>query len=94
MKFFICSNKIQLFLKFSSDLFQNEDENFPSLHDMYKNVSLVFCNSHFSEASVNAHVPALVEIGGIQVKDKPNPLPKVCICGATLASLDLLSKII
>ncbi|XP_013100181.1 UDP-glucosyltransferase 2 [Stomoxys calcitrans] len=52
------------------------DGSFPSLSDMKKNVSLVFCNSHFSEGPVRPNVPAVVEIGGIQVKDKPDPLPK------------------
>uniref|UniRef100_A0A1I8PI82 UDP-glycosyltransferases domain-containing protein n=1 Tax=Stomoxys calcitrans TaxID=35570 RepID=A0A1I8PI82_STOCA len=59
-----------------NDIFQDEDDSFPTLDEMYKNVSLVFCNSHFSEASIKAQVPAVVEIGGIQVKEKPNRLPE------------------
>ncbi|KAL5291880.1 hypothetical protein ACFFRR_010948 [Megaselia abdita] len=50
----------------------------PSFDDMRKNVSLVFCNSHFSEGPIRPNVPAIVEIGGIQIKDKPDPLePKL-----------------
>ncbi|XP_037806550.1 UDP-glucosyltransferase 2-like [Lucilia sericata] len=52
------------------------DGSFPTLSDMEKNVSLVFCNSHFTEGSVRPNVPAVVEIGGIQVKNKPEPLPQ------------------
>ncbi|XP_075152431.1 UDP-glycosyltransferase UGT5-like [Haematobia irritans] len=62
--------------KVYNKLFPNDDGNFPSMWDMQKNVSLVFCNSHFTEGPVRPNVPAVVEIGGIQVKDKPDPLPK------------------
>ncbi|XP_061391071.1 UDP-glucosyltransferase 2-like [Musca vetustissima] len=57
------------------ELFPN-DGNFPTLKDMMKNVSLVLVNGHFSEGPIRPNVPALVEIGGIQVKDVPDPLPK------------------
>ncbi|XP_061391167.1 UDP-glucosyltransferase 2-like [Musca vetustissima] len=61
--------------RFYSELFPN-DGNFPTLKDMMKNVSLVLVNGHFSEGPIRPNVPALVEIGGIQVKDVPDPLPK------------------
>ncbi|KAM7351747.1 UDP-glycosyltransferase UGT5-like [Cochliomyia hominivorax] len=60
---------------FYNNLFPN-DGSFPSLSDMEKNVSLIFINGHFSEGPIRPNVPAIVEIGGIQVKDKPEPLPK------------------
>lgn len=44
---------------------------------MLKNVSLILTCSHFSGGIIRPNVPAIVEIGGIQVKPKPNPLPKV-----------------
>ncbi|KAH8279583.1 hypothetical protein KR018_003410, partial [Drosophila ironensis] len=53
------------------------EKDFPSLDKMRKNISLAFVNCHLiSEGPVRPMVPALVEIGGIQVKDTPNPLPK------------------
>lgn len=59
-----------------SELFPN-DGSFPTLSDMEKNVSVIFCNGHFSEGTIRAHVPAVVEIGGIQIKDTPDQLPAV-----------------
>lgn len=48
-----------------------------SFDEALKNVSLVFCNSHaISEGPLRPNVPGIVEIGGIQIKDKPEPLPK------------------
>ncbi|XP_004524829.1 UDP-glucuronosyltransferase 1-6 [Ceratitis capitata] len=44
--------------------------------EMKKNVSLIFVNSHFSEGPIRPLVPGMVEIGGIQIKEKPDPLPK------------------
>ncbi|XP_017858671.1 PREDICTED: UDP-glucuronosyltransferase 2B9 [Drosophila arizonae] len=42
-----------------------------------QNISLAFCSSHgISEGPIRPNVPALVEIGGIQIKDKPDPLPQ------------------
>lgn len=52
-------------------------KNFPTFDEVRKNVSLILVNSHFSEGIVRPHLPNLVEIGGIQIKSKPNPLPKV-----------------
>uniref|UniRef100_A0A6P4FPJ5 UDP-glucuronosyltransferase 1-6-like n=1 Tax=Drosophila rhopaloa TaxID=1041015 RepID=A0A6P4FPJ5_DRORH len=53
------------------------EKNQPSLNDLRKNISVVFVGSHLnSEGPIRALVPAIIEIGGIQVKDKPNPLPK------------------
>ncbi|XP_055374507.1 uncharacterized protein LOC129607504 [Condylostylus longicornis] len=48
---------------------------YPSYTEVLKNVSLVLINNHFSEGLIRANVPAFVEIGGIQVKSKPDPLP-------------------
>ena len=50
-------------------------DKYPSLDSMVKNVSLVFTAHHFSEGPIRPNVPAMVEIGGIQIKD--NPLPEV-----------------
>ncbi|XP_055914356.1 UDP-glycosyltransferase UGT5-like [Eupeodes corollae] len=51
-------------------------EKYPSYEDMLKNISLVFTNYHFSQGSIRPYVPGLIEIGGIQIKDKLSPLPE------------------
>lgn len=52
-------------------------ENYPTLDEVLKNVSLIMTNSHFSEGFVRPSLPNLIEIGGIQNKEIPDPLPKV-----------------
>lgn len=49
---------------------------YPSYADMKKNVSLVLINHHFSQGPVRPLPPGMVEIGGIQIKEKPDPLPE------------------
>ncbi|XP_041449688.1 UDP-glycosyltransferase UGT5 [Drosophila obscura] len=54
-----------------------DDKSMPSLEKAMKNVSLVFCNSHgISEGPIRPNVPAVIEIGGIQVKSKADALPE------------------
>ncbi|KAH8246393.1 hypothetical protein KR038_009947, partial [Drosophila bunnanda] len=54
-----------------------EGKDQPDLYELRKNISMVFVNSHLiSEGPIRPLVPGLVEIGGIQVKDKADPLPK------------------
>jgi len=49
----------------------------PEYTDILRNTSLVFFCSHAaSEGPIRPSVPAAIEIGGIQIKDKPDPLPK------------------
>uniref|UniRef100_A0A1B0A5W0 UDP-glycosyltransferases domain-containing protein n=1 Tax=Glossina pallidipes TaxID=7398 RepID=A0A1B0A5W0_GLOPL len=60
---------------FYNQVFPN-DGIFPTYQEMKNNVSLIFCNSHFTEGPIRPNVPAIIEIGGIQVKDKPDPLPE------------------
>lgn len=55
--------------------------NFPpdkyrSYDDTLRNVSMVFAVHHFSEGPIRPNVPGIVEIGGIHLKEKPDPLPK------------------
>ncbi|KAM8717118.1 hypothetical protein ACLKA7_003913 [Drosophila subpalustris] len=48
-----------------------------SFQDMKRNISMIFTNSHsISEGPIRPLVPASVEIGGIQIKDKADPLPE------------------
>uniref|UniRef100_A0A182WES9 UDP-glucuronosyltransferase n=1 Tax=Anopheles minimus TaxID=112268 RepID=A0A182WES9_9DIPT len=49
---------------------------YPPYEAIRKNVSLVFLNHHFTKGSPRPYVPAMVEVGGLQIKDKPSPLPE------------------
>ncbi|KAH8362650.1 hypothetical protein KR200_008371, partial [Drosophila serrata] len=54
-----------------------EGKDQPTLYDLRKNISMAFVNIHLiSEGPIRPMVPGMVEVGGIQVKDKPDPLPK------------------
>lgn len=68
---------------FHFEQFYNEHfgkiENFPTFDDVKKNVSLIFTNTHFTEGTIRPGLPNLIEIGGVHIKDNPNPLPKVDI---------------
>ncbi|KAG4078607.1 hypothetical protein HA402_011366 [Bradysia odoriphaga] len=50
-------------------------QNYPSYRDVKRNVSLVFVGHHFSQGAIRPNVPNLIEIGGIQIKSQPDPLP-------------------
>ncbi|CAD7087501.1 unnamed protein product [Hermetia illucens] len=51
-------------------------DKYPPLSDMFKNVSLILQTTHFSEGVIRPEIPALIPIGGIQAKQKPDLLPK------------------
>uniref|UniRef100_A0A6P4G225 UDP-glucuronosyltransferase 2B17-like n=1 Tax=Drosophila rhopaloa TaxID=1041015 RepID=A0A6P4G225_DRORH len=54
-----------------------DDPNMPEYSEMLKNTSLIFFASHAaSEGPIRPNVPAAIEIGGIQIKDTPDPLPQ------------------
>ncbi|XP_030377798.1 UDP-glucuronosyltransferase 2A3-like [Scaptodrosophila lebanonensis] len=62
--------------EYYTDIF-GDDPEMPPYSVLAKNVSLVFCNSHaISEGPIRPNVPAVIEVGGIQVKEHPDPLPK------------------
>uniref|UniRef100_A0A6P4EW00 UDP-glucuronosyltransferase 1-6 n=1 Tax=Drosophila rhopaloa TaxID=1041015 RepID=A0A6P4EW00_DRORH len=62
--------------EFYKELF-TDDPSMPEYSEILKNTSLVFFCSHgASEGSIRPNVPAAIEIGGIQIKDKPDRLPK------------------
>ncbi|XP_062563657.1 UDP-glucosyltransferase 2-like [Armigeres subalbatus] len=48
---------------------------FPSYKEVRQNVSLVLVNQHFTKSSPRPYVPAIVEVGGLQVKQTADPLP-------------------
>lgn len=50
-------------------------KNYPSFAEVKRNVSLVFVTHHFTQGGIRPSVPNLIEIGGIQIKTKPSPLP-------------------
>lgn len=49
-----------------------------SYNEALNNVSLILLNQHFTQDHVRPYVPGMIEVGGLQVKPKPSPLPKVC----------------
>ncbi|XP_020810429.1 UDP-glucuronosyltransferase 2B17 [Drosophila serrata] len=54
-----------------------DDPTLPAYSDLNKNISLIFFGSHgISEGPIRPNVPAVIEVGGIQVKDRPDPLPQ------------------
>ncbi|EDX03930.1 GD23396 [Drosophila simulans] len=54
-----------------------DDPTLPSYEDLNKNISLIFFASHgISEGPIRPNVPAVIEIGGIQVKEQPDKLPQ------------------
>ncbi|BFF93408.1 UDP-glucuronosyltransferase 1-7C-like [Drosophila madeirensis] len=62
--------------KIYKDLY-GDDPLMPRYEDLHKNISLIFFASHgISEGPIRPNVPGVIEIGGIQVKDQPDPLPK------------------
>ncbi|EDW76288.1 uncharacterized protein Dwil_GK14742 [Drosophila willistoni] len=74
--------KVALFLQESRNekvykSLYGDDPAMPSYEQMKKNVSLIFFTSHgISEGPIRPNVPGAVEIGGIQIKDDPDTLPK------------------
>lgn len=51
-------------------------DRYPSYRDVRKNVSLVLLNTHFSTFGPRPYLPNVIEVGGLQIKPKPDPLPK------------------
>jgi glucuronosyltransferase len=61
-------------------MFRFYSDNFPqdryrSYEDSLRNVSLVLLNTHFSSTRPRPYVPNMIEVGGLQVKPEPSPLP-------------------
>lgn len=77
MEFFMTSALNYLVLEQSYEEHFPASENFPTLDEVRKNVSLIMINTHFSEGAIRPALPNLIEIGGLQIKEKPDPLPKV-----------------
>lgn len=54
-------------------------DKYPSYQDIKRNVSLVFVGHHFSQGAIRPNVPNLIEIGGMQIKSQPDPLPPTIV---------------
>lgn len=50
-------------------------DQYPTLSETKKNVSLVFVTSHLSQSHPSANFPSLIEVSGMHIKKNPNPLP-------------------
>ncbi|XP_030240110.1 UDP-glucuronosyltransferase 2B15-like [Drosophila navojoa] len=62
--------------KYYEELY-GDDPTMPKYEDLNKNISLVLFNSHgISEGPIRPNFPGAIEVGGIQIKEKPDPLPK------------------
>lgn len=48
-------------------------DRFISYDDALKNISMVLLNTHFSKGTVQSSVPAMVEVGGLQIKQHLTP---------------------
>ncbi|XP_034669969.1 UDP-glucuronosyltransferase 2A1 [Drosophila subobscura] len=71
----LMSHKMQEF--YNQAFGKDSGPDFPSYYDMKRRISLLFYNYHApSEGPIRPTVPQSIEIGGIQVKEKPDPLPK------------------
>jgi glucuronosyltransferase len=64
--------KIILILNCSSNF---PSDKYPSFSEAKRNVALVLSNHHFSEGAIRPHLPNMVEVGGLTIKEKPDPLP-------------------
>lgn len=53
------------------------EDKYSTYDQMKQNVSLILLNTHFSSNGPRSYLPNVIEIGGIQIKSKPLPLPKV-----------------
>ncbi|XP_055609693.1 UDP-glycosyltransferase UGT4-like [Uranotaenia lowii] len=71
---------IKLYIKHTTRPFYDynfpAEKGFPSYEEAKRKVSLVFYNSHFTQTVPRPYLPNMVEIGGLQIKPKPDPLPK------------------
>ncbi|XP_030383802.1 UDP-glucuronosyltransferase [Scaptodrosophila lebanonensis] len=74
--FKVCNPILKHYMERYYKLAFGNDSKLPSYQEMRKRISLVFYNYHsHSEGPVRPIVPASIEIGGIQIKEQPDPLP-------------------
>ncbi|KAL9704575.1 hypothetical protein quinque_008093 [Culex quinquefasciatus] len=66
------------YMKTSSEQYYNSNfprDQFPSYDEVRRNVSLVLINQYFTKTVARPYVQAMVEVGGLQIKPVPDPLP-------------------
>lgn len=51
---------------------------FPDLEELERNMSLLIYNNHFSLNGARPLLPGVIDTGGMHIKPKSEPLPKVC----------------
>uniref|UniRef100_A0A182QUR6 UDP-glycosyltransferases domain-containing protein n=1 Tax=Anopheles farauti TaxID=69004 RepID=A0A182QUR6_9DIPT len=51
-------------------------DRYPPYEAVRQNVSLVLLNTHFSQAYTRPYLQNVIEVGGLQIKSKPDPLPE------------------
>lgn len=61
--------------KYMEQLFP-ESVNWPSLEEIRRNVSLVLLNTHTTLGSPRPYAPNMIEVGGLQIPSKVEPLPQ------------------
>lgn len=52
-------------------------KNYPSFEEVKKNISLILVTQHFSQSTPMALLPNVIEVSGMHIKSKPDPLPEV-----------------
>lgn len=52
------------------------EKGYPSYEQAKLDVSLVMLNSYFTQTVPRPYLPNIVEVGGLQIKAKPDPLPE------------------
>jgi glucuronosyltransferase len=54
-------------------------EDFPSFMDIWKNFSIILANTLVGLDDPRPLLPSVIPIGGMHIKEQPDPLPKVMI---------------
>lgn len=53
-----------------------KDDNMPYISDLTRTTSMMFVNTHYSLSGAKPNSPAVIELGGIHIKE-PKPLNQV-----------------
>lgn len=59
-------------------------KNYPSFDEVKKNISLILVTQHFSQSAPMALLPNVIEVSGMHIKSKPDPLPEVSLFSISL----------
>lgn len=89
--FYVSYTNHFLFQQFYDEHFGSID-NFPTFDEVKKNVSLIMTNTHFSEGTIRPALPNLIEVGGLHIKETPNPLPKVRTTSTEIFTIHFVYK--